>query len=158
MVDIGGTNVAAAIVPFTSEDTYPSHISTYGKGGWHEVSSIQERDEIPNERRILGMAVFVTENNTIYILQTTLENSGWTIFQGGEGSNVPEWALQPTKPTYTASEITTTEGGNVQEVLATKADTSAIPTNISQLENDSNYATKEYVDSKETQLLWKSIE
>ena len=48
---------------------------------------------------------------------------------------VPDWAKQPNKPTYTA-----------QEVGALPSDT-MIPTKVSDLTNDSGFATEEYVDN-----------
>ena len=43
---------------------------------------------------------------------------------------VPEWAKQPTKPTYTASEV------------GALPDTTEIPSKVSQLENDNGYLTE----------------
>ena len=69
MANISGTNVAAAIAPFTTEDKFPTHYSKYGAGGWHEVETEAERDLIPEERRVAGMAVYVVENGKLYFLQ-----------------------------------------------------------------------------------------
>lgn len=80
MANISGTNVAAGIAPFTTEDTYATHDSQYGKGGWKEVATIADRDAIPEGRRSVGMAVNVLETKTIY----TLESDGsWSEFKGG---------------------------------------------------------------------------
>lgn len=78
--NIPGVNVTSCIVPCTEIDNYPTHDSTYGAGGWREVRTIQERDAIPFERRKLGMAVYVTTNNTIYILKHALNNTCWHEF------------------------------------------------------------------------------
>lgn len=80
MVNIAGTNIAASIVPFTTEDTFPTHLSIYGKGGWREVENISERDSISNDRRNIGMVVYVKENDTIYILKNGITNDNWVIF------------------------------------------------------------------------------
>lgn len=47
--------------------------------------------------------------------------------------NVPNWALQPNKPSYSYSEIT---------------DKPTIPSKTSQLTNDSDFATKNYVNDQ----------
>ena len=77
MAEIQGTNVAASIVPFTTEDTYPTHESTYGKGGWHEKATIDDRNAIPLKRRSLGMAVYVLSERKLFILEDTLTDDGW---------------------------------------------------------------------------------
>lgn len=56
------------------------------KGGYYQVSSIEERDSIPTARRKLGMQCYV-ENDNIYILKNTLENSGWEVNNSGGSSN-----------------------------------------------------------------------
>ena len=38
MSDLKGTNIAAPIMPFSSLDTYPTHESIYGKGGYKAVA------------------------------------------------------------------------------------------------------------------------
>ncbi len=73
-----GTIVIAPIRPNDSADTYPSHESIYGKGGWREVQTVAERDAIPTERRSSGMAVFVTADQVLYLLN--LDMATWTAF------------------------------------------------------------------------------
>lgn len=77
MTNIQGTNVAAPIVPFTTQDDYATHESNFGKGGWHEKATIAERDAIPEKRRQLGMSVYVLETKTLYVLENSLTNDGW---------------------------------------------------------------------------------
>lgn len=57
--NIKGTNVASGIVPFTTDDKYPTHYAQYGKGGYRTVNNITERDDIPSERLEEGMLVYV---------------------------------------------------------------------------------------------------
>jgi hypothetical protein len=64
MSQIQGTNVAAAIAPFDTLDTYPTHDAQYGKGGYRSVATIVERDAIPTARRSEGMRVRVTADPT----------------------------------------------------------------------------------------------
>lgn len=77
MTRIPGTNVASGIVPFTTEDEFPTHYSEYGKGGWREVATIAERDSITSTRRKLGMAVYVQETDKVYILKRGISNEYW---------------------------------------------------------------------------------
>ena len=59
------------------------------KGGYYQVSSIEERDSIPIVRRKLGMQCYV-ENDNIYILKNTLENSGWEVNNSGNNGGFHE--------------------------------------------------------------------
>ena len=80
---------------------------------------------------------------------------------------VPAWAKEPTKPTYTASEVgalpkdtiipsklAELEGDSTHRVVTDtekstwnkKVDSSAIPTKVSQLSNDKNYVAKSELD------------
>lgn len=68
MANISGTNLAAGIAPFTTDDKYATHYAEYGKGGWHSVATISDRDSIPVQRRETGMVVFVQEENIPYRL------------------------------------------------------------------------------------------
>lgn len=70
MADLQGTKVISQIVPPTTEDTFPTHDSIYGKGGWREVDTIEERNSISRKRMRKGMIVFVAETDIAYILKT----------------------------------------------------------------------------------------
>lgn len=59
MTNLPGTNISSGIVPFTSGDSYPTHDAQYGKGGWREVDTTDDRDAIPPPRRSVGMVVVV---------------------------------------------------------------------------------------------------
>ena len=80
MANINGTNLAAPIVPFTTDDTYPTHYAMYGKGGHRTVQSIINRDSIPLSLKEEGMTVFVLDDNTRYIWKKNPNNS-----------NIVEW-------------------------------------------------------------------
>ena len=84
MTNISGTNVAAGIAPFTTDDTYATHQDIYGKGGYRCVNTIAERDAIPAPRQSVGMLVFVAEDNTTYKLKADLT-----------------WEIPPTGTIYT---------------------------------------------------------
>lgn len=64
--DLLGTQVSAPIVPASLEDTYPTHDSTYGKGGYKEVATIEDRNNIPEERLKEGTLVYVQDTEETY--------------------------------------------------------------------------------------------
>ena len=66
MSKIPGTNVAAMIAPFTTEDRFPTHNSIYGKGGAKEVSTLADRDNIPTERLTEGCTCYVVAEEKTY--------------------------------------------------------------------------------------------
>ena len=80
---LSGINIITGIVPGTDEDTFPTHHSRYGRGGWHEVSTTEERDAIPEDRRAVGMAVHVTSNGKTYILSQKDNTTCWKEMQSG---------------------------------------------------------------------------
>jgi lysophospholipase L1-like esterase len=61
MAKIPGTAVASPIVPLDSGLPTPTHVDTYGKGGWVTVASLAERNAIPPERRKPGMVAAVAD-------------------------------------------------------------------------------------------------
>lgn len=66
MEELKGTNVYSVIVPGTDEDTYATHDSLYGRGGYREVPTLAARDTIPHERLRNGCKVYVEETDTEY--------------------------------------------------------------------------------------------
>lgn len=76
MANLKGTNVLAPVLPFSDTDEYATHEAKYGKGGWREVATIQDRDAITEDRREAGMAVYVVSENKTYILNQDLTT--WT--------------------------------------------------------------------------------
>lgn len=66
MSALKGTNVASTIVPFTTDDMYATHDSLYGKGGYKEVATEQERDAIPETRLKEGTKVYVSATQKEY--------------------------------------------------------------------------------------------
>lgn len=79
MANIQGTNVAAAVVPFTTEDIYATHEAKYGKGGWRSVAAKADLATIPVNRLEEGMSVYVIADKQMYIYEG-LENGErkWT--------------------------------------------------------------------------------
>ena len=108
-----GTLLASPVVRGSSGDTYGTHHSILGVGGYMEVNSITERNALPVDtvngigydgissgQRRIGMLVYVHEDDTIYqlkISQSTWNgltnagkitalgnNSNWEVFVTGE--------------------------------------------------------------------------
>lgn len=77
MPTLPGTNLIAPIVPFSEFDTFPTHLSFYGKGGFRTVSTFVARDNIPEDRRESGMIVYVEANDRYYKLNSGLTNLDW---------------------------------------------------------------------------------
>ena len=69
--------ISAPISPYSPNDTYPTHLSIYGKGGIKSVSTLFDRDLIPEERREEGMLCYVASNNKIYVLRGGISNEDW---------------------------------------------------------------------------------
>jgi hypothetical protein len=94
MADLPGTNILGPIVPYTSEDNYPTHKSKYGKGGHRTEDTIVERNNIPKQRRELLMTVGVVENRKTYKLinnpdtDTTIDSDWEDITVSGTNINV----------------------------------------------------------------------
>lgn len=83
----GAIKTTGTITPTSVTDTYGTHIDEFGVGGWMAVNTLEDRDNIPAERRKAGMAVSVNENNTVYKLGVDLTNDDWFEFGGSGGGN-----------------------------------------------------------------------
>lgn len=88
--NLQGTNIISMIVPTNHADTYATHDSFYGKGGWREVNTLDERNAIPEERRRIGMVVYVRETFKAYLLKNSLSNAGWVPFNVDDEEYVTE--------------------------------------------------------------------
>lgn len=78
MADIEKTlKISAPISPYSTSDSYPTHLSIFGKGGMKSVQSIAERNAIPEERREEGMLVYVVADKKIYGLRGGISNTDW---------------------------------------------------------------------------------
>lgn len=77
MADLKGTNVAAPIVPFTTDDKYATHDAEYGKGGYRSIGTIALRDAIPADRKAEGMIVRVQADKKEYVW----EGGAWKIWK-----------------------------------------------------------------------------
>lgn len=79
----GSIPLAGFIAPTDSTDTFATHDSVFGRGGWREVASVAERDAITADRLREGCIVFTadTSSNWQYI------GGAWTLFQSGSSGN-----------------------------------------------------------------------
>lgn len=84
----GGIRVNGFISPSDSNDTYATHLSTYGKGGHHEVLTLVERDLIPDDRRNEGMLCYVKETESAYQLKGGILNTDWVEFASATYTNI----------------------------------------------------------------------
>jgi hypothetical protein len=86
MAQVTGVNIAAPVVPYDSQETHPTHMAQYGKGGWRTCQTVTERNSIPTQRCEIGMIVFVMEDGKAYQLQSIsspLTNANWSEYQPG---------------------------------------------------------------------------
>lgn len=89
-----GTNVASPIVPFTSDDSFPTHLAEFGKGGFRTVETIEDRNAIPSERKEAGMLVYViNDDSNIHTYQWFPvdgdPNKEWKRSKMGGGDSIP---------------------------------------------------------------------
>lgn len=111
------------------------------------VNTIEERDaHVTNNRAYDGMIVYVKEDNTTYQYlkeewvifgAEVIDNLGSTSVIKGLSAN--QGRVLDEKITELQKEVENVDG---------KIDDISIPTRVSQLTNDLNYTTKEYVDEK----------
>lgn len=60
--------ITAPIIPYLpTENDFPSHYAKYGCGGWREVETIEERNNIHESYRSVGMVVYVKSEKKILI-------------------------------------------------------------------------------------------
>jgi hypothetical protein len=77
MTLIPGTNIAAKIVPFDTEDSYAVAEDSHIQGGYRAVADNTARDSITADRRKVGMLVKAISENKFYILSGGTTNSDW---------------------------------------------------------------------------------
>lgn len=102
MSNVLGTNVAAPIVPFTTDDEYPTHVDEFGKGGFMALPDTDARDAIPEPRLKLAMYVSTAFDQKLWRLDQITPDVVWTevgIGGGGIGLDSPHFTGVPTAPT-----------------------------------------------------------
>lgn len=73
-----GIPVTGTITTTDPSDTYPTHDSSLGKGGHRSVTTVTDMNNIPAERRVEGMLVYVTSTSETYKLLANLTT--WELF------------------------------------------------------------------------------
>lgn len=117
MANLSGTNVAAAIMPFTTEDTYPTHVDLYGKGGFRVVATTAERDAIPAARRTAGMVVKVTADGKEYELNADLTT--WKTWAPSGTAITIDTALSTTSTNAVQNKVITAKINTVESTANT---------------------------------------
>ncbi len=74
--------ISAPITPYSTIDNYPTHLAIFGKGGLKSVDTLQDRNDIPLERREEGMLVYVKSEQKIFGLLDGIQNENWIDAQG----------------------------------------------------------------------------
>ena len=113
MAELKGTQVAAIVVPFTDADKYATHDAEYGKGGFRSVSTIEDRDAIPVERKTEGMIVRVTANGLNY----EWKNNAWVEWLP-KGNIVIDTALNATSTNPVQNKVITTRVQTIENSIA----------------------------------------
>lgn len=113
MAELKGTQVAAIVVPFTDADKYATHDAEYGKGGFRSVSTIEDRDAIPVERKTEGMIVRVTANGLNY----EWKNNAWVEWLP-KGNIVIDTALNTTSTNPVQNKVITTRVHTIENSIA----------------------------------------
>lgn len=78
--NMAGLSVTGMIVPKSGSDSYPTHDSTYGKGGYQEVANVTARNAIAADRRREGMVVRLADTKVSYVLEGGTDNANWTVY------------------------------------------------------------------------------
>lgn len=113
MAELKGTQVAAIVVPFTDADKYATHDAEYGKGGFRSVSTIEDRDAIPVERKTEGMIVRVTANGLNY----EWKNNAWAEWLP-KGNIVIDTALSTTSTNPVQNKVIATKVNTIDNAIA----------------------------------------
>lgn len=77
MSTIKGTNISSPIVPYTTNDNFPTHYAKYGNGGFMSIDNLSDLNNIPQDRREPGMLVYVSEDNKLHILRN---DNTWDVY------------------------------------------------------------------------------
>jgi hypothetical protein len=94
----GYISIGLPLGPNTETDPVFITDPQYGLGGLRTVGSTAERDSIVVARRQVGMMVYVEDINEYYALLGGTDNSNWTLFDPGIGTQGPTGATGPIGP------------------------------------------------------------
>ena len=130
MANISGTNLVAPVVPFTTDDKYPTHLAQYGKGGWRSIQNRSLLNTIPTERIEPGMAVYCVENDEIYIYHG--DSRGWEPFTTGGDSNSDEQIQKILNDINDINNRTSASEDNINKLTEQQKETNDRQTNLEQ--------------------------
>src|SRR5258708_21628459 len=146
-INLLGTVLASPVVTGNyNTDTYGTHYSFLGVGGWQELQLLSERDAIPvaslgnldptglsSGRRRLGMLVYVAQTDTIYQLFVPYpvwtgltnsakvaalnNNSNWIQFTTGGGDAIKK-KYQQTSHGFSVGNVVSFNGTNFIKGIA----------------------------------------
>lgn len=130
-----GITVPAGVVPNAIDAEYPTHYSDYGKGGWHEVDTIEEMYALTDTHKKSGMAVYVLATKELYILG---EDGTWTLFSGsgGSGGDLSDYYTKTQTDSLLNDKASKEDIENINAQLTTKVDT----TTFEDYKTDNNLA------------------
>jgi hypothetical protein len=75
--EAGTVRVTGKFAPSDTTDTYPTHDSQYGKGGYHQVADAAARLAIPAARRTADMLVRQADTAAFWTLQGGIADGNW---------------------------------------------------------------------------------
>lgn len=104
---IPGTNLASAVVPFTTADSFPTHHAEYGKGGWRSVPTMADLATITDPRKEFGMVVYVIETAETYIWDSSTVD--WKFFVKGGDTTPKRQTVEHTIPNLVAGQTVSFE-------------------------------------------------
>ena len=149
MSEIVGTNIIAPIVPMDSEDTFPTHLTQYQKGGWRAVETMADRDAIHPDRHEDGMVVYVKEADKQFQMpdMRTVEWIDITVTKNKIGLDKVDNTSDIDKPISIAQQEALSAKANTSQ-LAAKADLGvvALKTDLGAKVNISDLVFKKPVD------------
>lgn len=110
MTAIPGTNIAAKIAPFDTNDIYATHEAQWGRDGYRSVANITERNAITADRRKEGMLVYTLADDTVWQLYGGITNSNWRTFSSSEAAIFGVVNCDTTNFVYVVSNSRVTSG------------------------------------------------
>ena len=156
MANLSGTNLAAPVVPFTTEDTYPTHMAAYGKGGWRSVEDLDELYTIPTSRLEYGCVAYVKGEDKPYIYK----DGNWSALDLGGGSEEGSEIVVDSELSLTSTNPIQNQA--VANALVGKAEQSAVESLQTAVGSKADKVAKQEVSgdqtiSPNTMYVWGSV-
>lgn len=111
----GSVRVTGFIAPTDSNDVYPTHDSLYGKGGYRELDTLAELNDISISRKKAGMLCYVAETDSVWKLAQDLTT--WNLYEApvASGAEIFVNSNQSAKIKFQGAGVTTTYDGVANE-------------------------------------------